>query len=458
MSVLEITLDKFRPRPYQIPIIQAIRKGYRRAVVIMPRRAGKDLTCFAGIMVEQALKRVGIYWHMLPTFNQGRKVVWNGIDKNGNYILDYIPKELIQAKNSQEMKITLINGSIIQIVGSDNFDALVGSNPCGIVMSEYALTDPRTYQFIRPILNENDGWCIMISTPRGKNHLYTLWNMAQENRSSWFCYKLTVDDTKHISPEKIEQERQSGELSEDMIQQEYYCSFYAGIEGAFYTRYLDTMRLRGQITDVPWEPSFLVHTAWDLGMRDKTAIIFFQCVGTKIHIIDAHEASDLGLEAYVKILSQKPYTYGMHIAPHDIQVRELGTGISRIEKMRQLGVRFTVAPGPIKVSMADGIEAVRTTLPKMYIDEKNAALVVAALENYRKEYDAKNDTYRPNPVRNKYTHMADALRYACISLYLVKEGMTTEEIDEIKHEALYGAAKRSTRVDVAPYPIFHEDF
>lgn len=456
MTTLTIRLDKFKPRPYQIPIINAIRKGYRRAVVILPRRAGKDLTCFAGILIEQALKKVGIYWHMLPTFAQGRKVIWNGIDSDGIPFLDYIPPEIIAGKNSQEMKITLINGSIIQVVGSDNFDALVGSNPRGIVMSEYALTDPRTYQFIRPILSQNDGFCVMISTPRGKNHLYNLWNMAKENTDSWFTRLLTVEDTKHIKMDQIEFERKTGEMSEDMIQQEYYCSFYAGVEGAYYSKYLDAMRLKGQIGKVNWEPSQLVHTAWDLGMRDKTAIVFFQMIGTSIYVIDSYENSDRGLEDYARFLSQKPYHYGIHIGPHDIYVRELGTGMSRLEKMAQLGIRFMIAPLPSKISFADGIEAVRSTLPRMFIDEDNAHHVVSALENYRKEYDSKNDTYRPNPIRNKYTHMADAVRYMCISQHLVKGGMTPKDIEAIKHEALYGKLPEQN-INMPPYPIFGDE-
>lgn len=458
MKILEVALDRFKPRDYQIPIIRAMRKGYRRAVIILPRRAGKDLTCFAGVLLEKALQRVGIYWHMLPTYSQARKVIWAGMDSFGTPFLDYIPPKLIHSKNTQEMKIQLVNGSIIQIVGSDNFDALVGSNPCGIVMSEFALSDPRAYQFIRPILSQNDGWFMAISTPRGKNHLYTLWNMAQENQDNWFCYRLTVDDTKHIPVDAIQLERASGELSEDMIQQEYYVSFYAGVEGAYYSKYLDAMRLKGQIGIVPWDSSNLVHTAWDLGMRDKTAIVFFQISGPRINIIDSIEGSDQGLEKYAKLLSEKPYHYGVHIAPHDIYVRELGTGVSRFEKMRQLGVRFLVAPGPSRISFADGIEAVRSKLPLMFIDEKDANLVVSALENYRKEYDHKNDTYRPNPIRNKYTHMADAIRYLCISLHMVKSGMTVTDIESIKQEALYGSIKQEASIDMPPYPIFEDNF
>lgn len=432
---MEIKLDKFIPRHYQLPLFDAIEnKGYRRVLAILPRRAGKDLACW-NLMIRQALNRVGVYWHVLPTYAQGKKVIFDGIEDSGRKFLDYIPKELIVSINSREMKIRLRNQSIIQIIGSNNVDQLVGSNPLGCVFSEYALTDPRTYPLLRPILTANGGWCIMVSTPRGYNHLYDLFRIAQSNPNDWFSYLLTVEETKHISLEEIERERASGEMSEDLIQQEYYCSFSMGVEGAYYTRYLDAMHLNNQIAQVPWEPAHKVHTAWDLGMRDSTSIIFFQTVGTTIRIIDCYENSGVGLEHYAKYLSEKSYIYGKHIAPHDIAVRELGTGMSRLEKARQLGIRFIVAAN---LSVADGIEAVRTSLPKIYIDTLRCAPVIKMLESYRKEFDSKRMVYKDHPLHDKHSHIADALRYLCISQPKTRDGLTAEDIERNYRKAKYG--------------------
>lgn len=386
-------------------------------------------------MIRASLRKVGIYWYILPTYAQGKKVIFDGMDNNGIRFIDYIPKQVITSINSQEMKIKLVNGSLIQIVGSDNVDSLVGANPIGCIFSEYALTDPRAYPLIRPMLTANDGWCILISTPRGKNDLHRLWRIAQDNPKTWFSLKMTVDDTKHIPIEYIEQEIAQGEMSRDLALQEYWTSFDLGVEGAYYSRYLDDMRIKGQISNVPWEPAHKVHTAWDLGMRDATSIIFFQTIGTSVRIIDCYQNTDVGLEHYAKYLQSKPYTYGKHIAPHDIQVRELGTGLSRLEKARHLGIRFTVAPN---LSIEDGIEAVRTTLPKTYIDQTNAKQLVDALENYRKEFDDKNKVYKPRPLHNKFSHMADAMRYLAVSLPKTRDSMTQEDMDKIKQEALYG--------------------
>lgn len=433
---LTIVLDEFKPRWYQVPLFDAIEnKGYKRVLAILPRRAGKDISSFT-VMLRQAIKRVGVYWYILPTYAQGKKVIFDGIDNQGKRFLDYIPATLITSTNSQDMKIKLINGSMIQIIGANKIDNLVGANPIGCVFSEYALiNDRRVYQLIRPILSANDGWCIMISTPRGRNHLWDLWKIAQDNPQEWFSYRLTLDDTKHIPLEQIEIERQSGEMSEDLIQQEYYVSFSCGVEGAYYTRYLDIMRSNNQITQVPWEIDHPVHTAWDLGMRDKTSIIFFQVIGTSVRIIDCYENSDVGLEHYTALLKSKPYQYGTHIAPHDIRVRELGSGLSRIEKASQLGISFDLAPS---LSVADGIEAVRSSLGKIWIDEGKCILVIKMLESYRKEYDAKRQVYRDTPLHDKFSDMADALRYMCISLHKTKDGMTAEDVRRQYEQAVYG--------------------
>ena len=195
----EIRLDKFKPRPFQLALCDALEnKGFKKLLAIWPRRAGKDVCCWA-LLIRQAVRRVGVYMYCLPTFRQAKLVIFDSIMNDGTRFLDYIPKELIKSVNSQELKIALTNGSIIQLIGSDSYDtSLVGTNPRMVVMSEYALADPRAYHFIRPILNANGGTMMIVSTPRGKNHLWELFNIAQQS-SDWFCNKLTLEDTKHIS-------------------------------------------------------------------------------------------------------------------------------------------------------------------------------------------------------------------------------------------------------------------
>jgi len=431
-------LNSFRPREYQKPICDALEnKDYKKIMAILPRRAGKDIVAW-NLAIRQCIKKTCIVYYIFPTYSQAKKVIWDSVTNEGMKFTDFIPDDLIKSKNSQDLKVTFVNGSILQLIGSDNIDSLVGTNPYGCVFSEYAIQDPRAYQFIRPILAANDGWALFISTPRGKNHFWELYQIAQQH-PDWFAYKLTLDDTQHIPYREIERDRAEGLISEDLIQQEYFTSFTMGVEGAYYAKYLDKMRINSQIGPVPYEIGFKVHTAWDLGVRDSTTIIFFQVIGQAVRIIDCYENSKVGLEHYAKIIAQKDYIYGKHIAPHDIKVKEFGSGMTRIEKAKQLGIKFTVAPS---LSIEDGIESVRSALSKIWIDSgASCASFIKAIENYRQEYDTKKRTYKNYPLHDWASHWADALRYMCISLPKTRDGLSAEELDSRYHEARYGSQK-----------------
>lgn len=432
----EVVLDKFKPRSYQLPLIDALEdKGFKKIIAVLPRRAGKDITAF-NIMIRAAIKRVGIYYYILPNAVQARRVMFDGITSDGERIIDYIPKELINNVNIQQMKVVLKNGSIIQFVGSDNFDSLRGTNPVGCVLSEHAYQHPMVYPTIRPILLGNDGWVIFISTPQGHNHFYDLYKAAEIDKDNWFRLFLTVDDTKHISRKEIDREIESGEISMDMAEQEYSCSFSLGAIGAYYAKYLTNMELNNQIGPVDWEPNYPVHTAWDLGVRDSTCIIFFQVIGRRVQIIDLYQKSDVGLEHYIHYLQSLPYTYGRHIAPHDIEVREFTSGgITRKQKAAQLGIKFIVAP---KLSIIDGIESVRTTLSRIHIDNVKCKLLVKALRNYRKEYNTATKTYKDKPLHDHHSHIMDALRYLCIALPKIQTTSDPEALERRYQEAMYG--------------------
>ena len=442
---MDIHLVDFEVRPYQKPIFDAIEnKGYKRVLSILPRRAGKDF-CAWNLAIRAALRKPQVIYYIFPSYAQGKKVIWDSMTNDGKRFLDYIPKEAIASINSQEMKVRFINDSLLQIVGSDNYDSLMGTNCKLAIFSEYALQDPRAYQYIRPILVANDGVALFLSTPRGKNHLWELYQIAS-NLSDWYVQKLTVEDTNHIPLSLIEKERQEGLISEDLIRQEYYTDFSLGIEGAYYAKYIDRLRIQGRIGQVPWEAGFKVHTAWDLGVRDSTTIIFFQTIGQTIRIIDCYSNSKEGLEHYINVLNNKPYSYGTHIAPHDISVKEWGSGMTRLEKAKNLGIEFTVADN---ISIMDGIESVRSALSKVWIDEQNCALLLNALENYRQEYDAKRKVYKSQPLHNFASHFADAMRYLCVSLPKTYDGTTAEELNARYLKAMYGQ-------DALP-PIFRDN-
>lgn len=388
----------------------------KRAVLVWHRRAGKDLFAINTI-APKAFERVGTYWHMLPSYKQGRNIVWNGFTKEGRSFLSHFPDDLIQGMNATEMRVTFKNKAIYQVVGTDNINSLVGTNPVGVVFSEYSLHDPAAWDFIRPILAENGGWAMFIYTPRGKNHGYHLMEMAKEN-PKWYCEVLKAgsgqdrtkrhDGTPVISDEIIEDERRSN-MPEELIEQEFYCSFEAPLVGAYYAQqmlYLDKQTPE-RITKIPWDPRLPVDTSWDLGYDDATTIWFSQTYGHEERFIDYYENSGEGLAHYVKVLKQKEYIYGTHYAPHDIQVHEYTTGKSRIDAAREMGIRFT----PVrKHEVEDGIEAVRNFLPRCWFDKEKCSRGIAALREYCKDWDEERKVFRSQPKHNWASHGADSMR------------------------------------------------
>jgi len=425
-----ITLPhNYTPRDYQLPVLQAFDCGFRRFVTVWHRRSGKDKT-FVNLMARATMQRVGSYFYFFPTYAQGKKILWDGMDASGFRFLHHFPREFWAGPpNSTEMKLRLApppgakdesgkpleTGSLFQVVGTDNIDSILGSNPIGCVFSEYALQDPTGWEFIRPILRENGGWAAFDFTPRGKNHGHTIYKMARDN-PDWFCSLLTVDDTRRedgtpvISPTDIEAERAEG-MDEELIQQEYYVSFNSGMQGAYFAREMLAAEEDGRIRDVPYDPSLPVDTWWDLGVGDSTAIWFVQPHYETIRVIDYYETQGEGLPFYANLLDKKRYVYGEHIAPHDIEVRELGTGRSRKETARDLGIRFKVAR---KLPIDDGIQAVRMMLPMCYFDEKKTQAGRDALNSYRKEWDPKRAEFKAKPLHDWSSHAADAARTGAV--------------------------------------------
>ena len=413
MPKVKVPCD-WTPREYQLPLFQYLESGGKRAICVWHRRAGKDLTGINWIAVC-SIMRPGLYWHLFPTYNQGRKIAWEGMTKAGRKFLDHFPKENISAINNTEMRVTFKTGSIYQVVGSDNPDRLVGANPVGIILSEYALQDPRAWDYIRPILLENEGWAVFIYTPRGRNHGYTLLNHAKKN-PKWFTQVLSVNDTMAVKEEAIDEERMAG-MPEELIQQEFFCSFDAALVGAYYGNHMSHALDTGRIGLFPYDSQLMVNTAWDLGVGDQTVILFYQMHGLQIRIIDCYSNSGEGLSHYINVLEtghRAQYVYGNHYAPHDIKVKDLSTGRTRLETAQSLGLRFRVVP---KVSIEDGIEAVRSIMSRIYWNEdKNTEHLIEAARQYRKEWDDKKRCFNDRTYHDWTSDFMDALRYLALSV------------------------------------------
>ncbi len=357
------------------------------------------------LVAKKAHQRVGSYYYYFPTLNLGRKILWDGMDKTGFKFINHIPEQLIERKSEQEMQIRLKNGSVIQIMGTDKAE-VVGPNPVGCVFSEYSLQDPSAWDFVRPILAENGGWAVFLYTPRGMNHGYKLFQMAQGN-PEWFSQVLTVDDTQAINKAAIEFERRSG-MSDELIEQEFFCSWEYGLEGAYYLKQIAKARKEGRICDLPImdRPVF---TAWDLGHRDATAIWFWQEDGPWFNLIDYYENSGEYLGHYAKVLAEKPYLYGRHYVPHDAGQKRLHARAMVSVAKDEFGLDLTVLNK--ENSVQTGIEVVRSVFPRCRFDKTRTEKGLNAAMNYQKEYNEKLQCFREYPLDNWAAHGADALRY-----------------------------------------------
>lgn len=416
---MELTLD-FQPRIYQRPFLTAMQAGVRRAALEWHRRAGKEMVCF-NWMIKEAIERPGTYYYFFPTYKQGQKILWLGMDKQGKRFINYIPSELIASRNETDMRIGLINGSNIQIIGADNIDNIVGTNIMGAVFSEYSLQDPRAWQYMSPILRESGGWAVFNFTPRGTNHateLHDRGTSRMRKDGSWFTETLTVDDTKVLSPEDIEEERLDG-MEEEIIQQEYYCSRTARNRGAYFGALLENARNEGRICEVPYDPRLPVHTAWDLGLNDPTAIWFYQKSPASFRILEYYEKKNVGLEEHIKYVLDHDWIYGDHVAPHDIQVKEFGSGITRLERASELGIDFLVCPKEFK---EDQIDAAASLIPICYFDATNTSAGLFRLENYVARYDEVHQVYSKTPVHNLASHGADAFQCLAVTSNMVTTG------------------------------------
>lgn len=418
----------YAPRGYQLPAWQYLENGGDRAALVWHRRAGKDLFSINWTAVASQ-QRVGLYWHILPTYEQGRKIVWNGMTADGVRFIDYFPEEIVKRKRDDMMFMEMNNGSIYQVVGTDDPDRLVGSNPVGCVFSEYSLQNPAAWDLIRPILNENGGWALFIYTARGRNHGHSMYEAAKTN-PRWFAELLTVDDTRKplvdprtrelkrdkdrkpifvpvISQESIQDDRDMG-MDEETVKQEYWCSFDAPLSGSYYGDLMVKVFDEGRIRDVPYNPKLWTETWWDLGIDDCTAIWFVQRdeLGN-FYFFDFEHGNNKSFEYWLDVVKGKGYSYDLHIGPHDIENREYSNGRSRRDFAATKGFRFSVAN---KLDIADGVNAARVILPRSYFDKNRCSHGVEALRQHRKKYDKKARVYLKIYEKDWTSDPADAFR------------------------------------------------
>lgn len=388
--------------------------GGRNAFWVVHRRAGKDLTALHQ-MAKMAFVRKGLYWHTLPTYKQARKAIWQGFTNDGKRFIDNaFPPAIVANRNEQEMRIELKNGSIIQLVGSDSYDTLVGSNPVGVTFSEYALNHPRAYDYIRPILAANNGWAAFITTPRGRNHAYDLYQKAKAD-PKWFTAVQSVHDTNFadgtLSRTVMDDELAAG-MPAALVRSEYLCDWNAALVGSVWGDLMEELEHRGGLDDFD-SGSDGIHTVWDLGMSDATAIWFMR-TGSGVEFVDHYEAHGKPLSHYCDEIAKRGYKYIRHWLPHDARQHHLGTEMSVLEQLKARFGAGMVQVGP-RMALIDGIQAGRWLLQQQGTRfHPRCAKGVEALRAYHYEYDEESKTYSGKPAHDWSSHTADAFRYSAV--------------------------------------------
>jgi len=415
----------YTPRFYQYPFLNAVDNGCLRALCIWHRRAGKDVT-FINLMARKAFERVGNYQYFLPTAMMARKILWEGINDDGFKFIDYLPPEIIARKSERDMLVTLINGSTIQLIGTDNL-SIVGTNPVGAIFSEYSLQKPQAWGYIQPILRANGGWAFFNGTPRGYNHMYSLFKKT-ENDERWFTEILTVENTGAIDIAEIERDIATGQISRELANQEYWCSFEMGIEGSYYANSLIQTEQAGRIGDFEMDERYPVYTCWDLGIDNAMGIWFFQKIGRDFIWLEYYENSNQGLGHYAEVLKQKQeekgYEYGNHFAPWDVKKRE-SNGITVQRNAEKVGLFFErVNRTP---SVNDDIEMVRRNFSRFYFDEEGCSYGLAMLRDYHAKKDESlslegRPVFQNKPEHSPSSNCADSFR----------TGVRADELDLIK--------------------------
>jgi phage terminase large subunit len=403
----------WEPRLYQVDLWEALLGGAKRADVVAHRRWGKDEVALHWA-AWAAQKRIGGYWHMLPEAAQGRKAIWDAVNPHtGQRRIEeaFTPKMNPTFKDG-EMKVELGNGSTWQVLGSDNYNSLVGTSVAGVVISEWALATPEAWAHIRPILLENDGWALFLWTPRGRNHAARAFESRRAD-PTWFCLKSPATETDVFTPEELERERRelvaelgSVEEGEARFASEYLVDFDAAAPGTYYASLLAEAERAGRLGRVPVDPSLRVDTAWDLGIDDYTAIWFFQQAGREVRVVDYFETSGEGLEAVVRrAIAEKPYLWGTHHLPHDVMVRELTTGRSRYDTLGSMGLSRIHVGAP--TDPEERVNAARLMIPMCWFDAERCSGGLERLRGYRKRWNRATRSYG-GPLHDQASHGADA--------------------------------------------------
>ena len=399
-EVIEIP---YKPREHQLKVHELL-DGKRFAVVVAHRRFGKTVAALNHLIREAVLneKETPRYAYIAPTYGQAKRVAWD-------YLVKYTTP-LGGTNNISELRVDFW-GRRIQLYGSDNPDSLRGQFFDGVIIDEVGDQNPKIWtDIVRPALTDRKGWCLFIGTPKGHNHFKELRDRA-EKEEGWGLLEFKASETGVV--DETELKAAKNEMGEDKYRQEFECSFDAAVEGSYYGQMLNELEEKKHMQEIPREELSRTFTAWDLGMGDSTSIWVAQLVGTEVRLLDYYENHGVGLDHYVKWIKDNDYSKAEHILPHDVRVRELGTGKSRLEMLEDSGLEVKIAP---RMGLDDGIQAVRRLLPRCWFNVPKVQNGLNCLRNYRRDYDEKRKIFFERPLHDWSSHGSDSFRYLALGL------------------------------------------
>ena len=399
-EVIEIA---YKPREQQLAIHELM-DSKRFGVVVAHRRMGKTVSAINHLIKEALLnqKEAPRYAYIAPTYGQAKRVAWD-------YLVKYA-EPLGGTSNISELRVDFW-GRRIQLFGSDNPETLRGQYFDGVILDEIGDQNPKIWTDVcRPSLVDRQGWCLFIGTPKGHNHFKELRDRA-EKEDGWGLLEFKASETGVVDDTELKQAK--NEMGEDKYRQEFECSFDAAVEGSYFGQMLNELEEKKHMQEIPREELSRTFTAWDLGMGDSTSIWVAQLVGTEVRLLDYYENHGVGLDHYVKWIKDNDYSKAEHILPHDVRVRELGTGKSRLEMLEDSGLEVKIAP---RMGLDDGIQAVRRLLPRCWFNVPKVQNGLNCLRNYRRDYDEKRKIFFERPLHDWSSHGSDAFRYLALGL------------------------------------------
>jgi hypothetical protein len=399
-EVIEIA---YKPREQQLAIHELM-DSKRFGVVVAHRRMGKTVSAINHLIKDALLnqKEAPRYAYIAPTYGQAKRVAWD-------YLVKYA-EPLGGTSNISELRVDFW-GRRIQLFGSDNPETLRGQYFDGVILDEIGDQNPKIWTDVcRPSLVDRQGWCLFIGTPKGHNHFKELRDRA-DKEDGWGLLEFKASETGVVDDTELKAAK--NEMGEDKYRQEFECSFDAAVEGSYFGQILNELEEKKHMQEIPREELSRTFTAWDLGMGDSTSIWVAQLVGTEVRLIDYYENHGVGLDHYVKWIKDNDYLKAEHILPHDVRVRELGTGKSRMEMLEDSGLEVKIAP---RMGLDDGIQAVRRLLPRCWFNVPKVQIGLNCLRNYRRDYDEKRKIFYERPLHDWSSHGSDSFRYLALGL------------------------------------------